>query len=294
MRPLPRIQRAVRRGPPFDAVPLPRLRQALFRARRQRDGRHQARLPHPGRRPVPADHRHQGRLEPEAAPRPGRQPEVGPGTWRTASARAGSGIRALFAGPLEVDETDVGGKERNKHESKQARATNAVVARPLPGSTKGDLQGFVRGRVAPGAQVRSDEAAAYAGREQFPHEAVRHIRRRVRARGSAYERQRVVWVPVQARPLRNLSADERPASRPLPHGVRGTVQRTATATRRNRCGAWRGGLVGQRLTYRQLTGQAAGRGLSGARRAARSGPLRAHSARSMRFTLGARVAPDPE
>ncbi len=63
MPPLPRLQRAVRRGPPFDAVPLPRLRQALFRAHRQRDGRHQARLPHPGRRPVPAYHRHSGRLE---------------------------------------------------------------------------------------------------------------------------------------------------------------------------------------------------------------------------------------
>ncbi len=99
--------------------------------------------------------------------------------------------RDLFVGPVEVDETYVGGKERNKHESKKARAgrgpvgktpvagardraTNEVAARPLPGTTEGDLQGFVRGRVAPGAQVRSDEAAACAGMEEFPHEAVRH------------------------------------------------------------------------------------------------------------------------
>ncbi len=59
--------------------------------------------------------------------------------------------QGLFAGPAEVDETCVGGKERNKHESKKARAgrgpvgktpvagvrdraTNAVAARPLPGT----------------------------------------------------------------------------------------------------------------------------------------------------------------
>ncbi len=75
--------------------------------------------------------------------------------------------QGLFAGPAEVDETCVGGKERNKkernkHERKKARAgrgpvgktpvagardraTNAVAARPLPGTAKGDLQGFVRG-----------------------------------------------------------------------------------------------------------------------------------------------------
>ncbi len=99
--------------------------------------------------------------------------------------------RGPFAGPVEVDETYVGGKERNQHESKKARAgrgpvgktpvagardraRNAVAARPLPGTAKGDLQGFVRARVAPGAQVRSDEAAAYAGMAEFSHEAVRH------------------------------------------------------------------------------------------------------------------------
>ncbi len=99
--------------------------------------------------------------------------------------------QGLFAGPAEVDETYVGGKERNKHERKKARAgrgpvgktpvagardraTNAAAARPLPGTAKGDLQGFVRARVAPGAQVRSDEAAACAGMAEFAHEAVRH------------------------------------------------------------------------------------------------------------------------
>ncbi len=54
------------------------------------------------------------------------------------------------------------------------RATNQVAARPLQGTTEGDLQGFVRVRVAPGAQVHSDKAAAYAGMDEFPHDGVKH------------------------------------------------------------------------------------------------------------------------
>ncbi len=77
--------------------------------------------------------------------------------------------RGPFAGPAEVDETCVGGKERNQHESKKARAgrgpvgktpvagardraTNAAAARPLPGTAEGDLPGLrARPRRAGGA-----------------------------------------------------------------------------------------------------------------------------------------------
>ena len=54
-------------------------------------------------------------------------------------------------------------------------ATRTRWTRPrLAGTGKGELQDFVRGQVEAGAQLYSDEAAAYAGMEEFAHEAVKH------------------------------------------------------------------------------------------------------------------------
>ncbi len=97
----------------------------------------------------------------------------------------------LFGGPVEVDEVYIGGKERNKHASQKLRAgrgtvgkqpvagardraSGAVVAEPLAGTSKAELQGFVRTQAAPGATVHSDEAAAYEGLPEYVHEAVKH------------------------------------------------------------------------------------------------------------------------
>ena len=93
-------------------------------------------------------------------------------------------------GPIEVDETFMGGKERNKHESKKLnagrgavgkaavagakdRATGRVSAAVVAATDKATLPGFVAAHAAPGASVFTDEAAAYCGLP-FPHEAVKH------------------------------------------------------------------------------------------------------------------------
>ena len=97
----------------------------------------------------------------------------------------------LFAGPVEVDETYMGGKRSNMAKSKRKelkgrgatgktavvgakdRATHKVTARAVHATDKETLQGFVKQHAAPGARVYTDEALAYHGLP-FNHATVRH------------------------------------------------------------------------------------------------------------------------
>ena len=96
----------------------------------------------------------------------------------------------VFAGPVEVDETYIGGLERNKHESKKLKAgrgpigktavvgmkdrgTKRVAAKVIERTDRETLQGFVDDHAAPGAQVYTDGTSPYKGMDR-PHESVKH------------------------------------------------------------------------------------------------------------------------
>ena len=97
-----------------------------------------------------------------------------------------------FTGPVEADETYIGGKARNMHRKVRReritgrgpadktavvgvrdRASGKVAARVVEATSARVLQGFVIERTADGAMVYTDEAKAYRGLSRR-HESVSH------------------------------------------------------------------------------------------------------------------------
>ncbi len=103
-----------------------------------------------------------------------------------------SGSGEMFTAAAEADETHIGGKRKNKSKAKRKalkgrgavdmatvagvrdRATGRVQAARVANTDGPTLKRFVRDRVAPGAVLYTDEAAAYRGMPEFWHEAVNH------------------------------------------------------------------------------------------------------------------------
>ena len=147
----------------------------------------------------------------------------------------------MFAGPVEADETFMGGRRKNKPKDQRRepkrtgivgktvvagvrdRATNRVSAAVVPDTKAETLQPFVEDRTAPTAKVYTDEHPSYR-RLRRDHEAVDHRAGEYVRDDVHTPRHRVVLVDAETGAQGHVPQDQPEAHATLRHRVRRASQ----------------------------------------------------------------------